>query len=77
MVNLFKEPRVIQKCFESTAVIVSPTCFLADGLTSIPAYRDAPCNETNRRYFEFKGYKLYKRFNISIYFDFSYIVYFP
>ena len=23
-------------------------------VTSIPAYRDAPCNETNRRYFEFK-----------------------
>ena len=46
-------------------------------ITSIPVYRDAPRNETNRRYFEFKRYKIYERFKISIHFHFSCIVYLP
>ena len=46
-------------------------------LTSIPVYRDAPYNETNRKYFEFKRYKIYKYFEIFIYFNFNYIIYFP
>ena len=35
---------------------------LYQALTSIPAYRDTPYNETNRRYFELKRYKIYERF---------------
>ena len=30
-------------------------------ITSIPACRDAPCNETNCRYFEFKQYEIFER----------------
>jgi hypothetical protein len=48
-----------------------------EDVTSLPASRDAPCNETNRRYFKFKRHKIYKRSKISIYFYFCYIVHFP
>ena len=44
-------------------------------LISIPIYQDAPYNETNHRYFEFKRYKIYKGFKISLYFYFYYIIY--
>jgi hypothetical protein len=45
------------------------------GVTSIPACRDAPCNETKRRYFEFKRLKICECIKISIYFYFSCITY--
>ena len=44
-------------------------------LTSIPACRDAPCDETKRRYFEFKRIKICERIKNSIYFYFSCIIY--
>ena len=46
-----------------------------DYVTSIPACRDAPCNETKRRYFEFKRLKICERIKISIFFYFSCIIY--
>jgi hypothetical protein len=44
-------------------------------LTSIPACRDALCNETKHRYFEFKWLENYKRVKTSNLFYFSYIIY--
>jgi hypothetical protein len=44
-------------------------------ITSIPACRDAPCNETKGRYFEFKRQKICEYIKISICFYFSFITY--
>jgi hypothetical protein len=44
-------------------------------LTSIPACRDAPCNETKGRYFEFKRLIICESIKISVYFYFSCIKY--
>ncbi len=49
--------------------------FVLTRLTSIPASRDAPCNETNRRYFEFKGLQIYKDIKNFICFCFNCIIY--
>jgi hypothetical protein len=40
-------------------------------ITSVPACRNAPRNETKRRYFKFKRLKIYKLVKISIHFHFS------
>jgi hypothetical protein len=44
-------------------------------LTSIPACRDSRCNETKRRYFEFKRLKICELIKHFYYFYFSYIIY--
>ena len=51
-------------------------CTSGKVLTSIPACRDAPCNETKRRYFEFERLKICQSIKISICFYFSSIIYF-
>ena len=40
-------------------------------ITSIPACRDAPCNETKHKYFGFKPLNICERIKFSIYFYFS------
>jgi hypothetical protein len=44
-------------------------------LQSVPACRNAPRNETKRRYFKFKRFKICERVKISIYFHLSCIIY--
>ena len=47
------------------------------GVTSVPAYRNAPRNETKRRDLKFKRFKICERVEISIHFHFSCIIYLP
>jgi hypothetical protein len=42
-----------------------------DGITSVPACRNAPRNDTKRRYFKFKRLKICELVKISVHFYFS------
>jgi len=68
----FEFRHVLKKVFLSVG---APEDVATAAVTSIPVSRDALCNETNRRYFEFKRLKICERLKVSIYFYFSYIIY--